>query len=97
MFDIMEATLHEITTVVNERIRPRLQSHGGDISIFGLEDGILRIEMKGACRNCPSAQLTLEETVKMALDGLVADVRVVTIIDKELLDFAKTILNKNKS
>lgn len=93
----MAATLQEITNVVNECIRPRLLSHGGDLSIVSFEDGILRIEMKGACRNCPSAQLTLEETVKTALDGLVDDVRVVTTIDEELLNFAKSILNKNKS
>ncbi len=92
----MRATLEEILGVVDENIRPRLQSHGGDISIIGYENGILHVEMKGMCRNCPSAMITLEDTVKAALDGLVDDVRVVATIDKELLNFAKSILNKEK-
>jgi len=92
----MEATLNEITRVVDEQIRPRLQAHGGDLSIISFEEGILRIKLHGACSTCPSAQLTLEETVKAALDGLVEDVFVVTTINDDLLNYAKTILNTHK-
>ena len=92
----MEATLNEITKVVDEQIRPRLQAHGGDLSIISFEEGILRIKLHGACSTCPSAQLTMEETVKAALDGLVEDVFVVTSINDDLLNYAKTILNTHK-
>ena len=92
----MKATLTEITSVVDEKIRPRLQEHGGDLSIIDYEDGILRIELRGMCKNCPSAMMTLEDTVKAALDGLVEDVRVVANIDDDLLNYAKTILNTHK-
>ena len=92
----MEATLNEITRVVDEQIRPRLQAHGGDLSIISFEEGILRIKLHGACSTCPSAQLTMEETVKAALDGLVKDVFVVTTINDDLLNYAKTILNTHK-
>lgn len=92
----MEATLNEITRVVDEQIRPRLQAHGGDLSIISFEEGILRIKLHDACSGCPSAQLTMEETVKAALDGLVEDVFVVTTINDDLLNYAKTILNTHK-
>lgn len=92
----MMATLNEITRVVDETIRPRLQAHGGDLSIISFEEGILRIKLHGACSTCPSAQLTMEETVKAALDGLVEDVFVVTTINDDLLNYAKTILNTHK-
>ena len=92
----MEATLNEITRVVDEQIRPRLQAHGGDLSIISFEEGILRIKLHGACSTCPSAQLTMEETVKAALEGLVEDVFVVTTINDDLLNYAKTILNTHK-
>lgn len=92
----MEATLNEITRVVDEQIRPRLQAHGGDLSIISFEEGFLRIKLHGACSTCPSAQLTMEETVKAALDGLVEDVFVVTTINDDLLNYAKTILNTHK-
>lgn len=92
----MSATLEEILCVVDEKIRPRLQSHGGDISVIDYKNGILHVEMQGMCKNCPSAMITLEDTVKAALDGLVDDVRVIATIDEELLNFAKSILNKEK-
>lgn len=92
----MKATLTEITSVVDEKIRPRLREHGGDISIIDYKDKILRLEMKGMCRNCPSAMMTIEDTVKAALDGLVEDVYVVSNIDDALLNYAKNILNTHK-
>lgn len=93
----MSATLKEILSVVDEKIRPKLHAHGGDISIIDYDNGFLRVEMKGMCKNCPSAMITLEDTVKAALDGLVEDVCVVATVDEELLDFAKSILKKKRN
>lgn len=51
-----------------DNIRPYLQKDGGDISIVGLDDTILQVEMKGTCISCPMSAMTLkagvEETIK---------------------------------
>lgn len=43
-----------------EDIRPRLQMDGGDIEFIGLEDGVVKVRLQGACHGCPSASYTLK-------------------------------------
>ncbi|MYB25669.1 MAG: NifU family protein, partial [Acidimicrobiia bacterium] len=41
-------------------VRPALQSDGGDLTLLGVrEDGVVEIEMIGACRTCPLSMVTL--------------------------------------
>ena len=35
--------------VLEEQIRPGVQSDGGDIELVDVVDGVVRIRMKGAC------------------------------------------------
>ncbi len=88
--------LKQIELVVENKIRPYLQKHEGDIVIRGYDNNCLTIGLIGACKNCPSAQITMEEIVKSALNGLVDEVKVVNTIDEDLLNLAKSILNKSK-
>jgi len=46
---------------VIERIRPAVQSDGGDLELVGvLEGGIAQIRLHGACVGCPSSSMTLQ-------------------------------------
>lgn len=46
---------------VLERIRPTIQSDGGDVEFVDLSgDGVVRIRLHGACVGCPSASMTLQ-------------------------------------
>ena len=47
--------LARIMDVIDERIRPYLQSDGGDLTIVGLEGNQLKVHYQGACGSCPSA------------------------------------------
>ncbi len=47
--------LQKIEKILNETIRPGLQSDGGDLDIISLEDNVLTIRYQGACGTCPSA------------------------------------------
>ena len=43
-----------------EDIRPALQADGGDIDLVDVtEDGVVKVQLQGACRGCPMSQLTL--------------------------------------
>lgn len=88
--------LKQIEFVVENKIRPYLQKHEGDIIIRSYDNNCLTIGLTGACKNCPSAQITMEEIVKSALKDLVEEVRVVNTVDEDLLNLAKSILNKSK-
>lgn len=67
-----------IRRVVDERVRPALHADGGDLELLGVEDGIVRVHLVGACRSCPAAMLTLkgavEKTLREAFPGEVDEV-----------------------
>ena len=45
-----------------------MESHGGDVELLGLEDGVARIRLAGSCDGCPASASTLELAIKQALD-----------------------------
>ncbi len=55
MSDLTE--LQKIEAIIDEHIRPALQSHGGDLQVIDYEEEskILRIKYQGACGGCPGA------------------------------------------
>jgi Fe-S cluster biogenesis protein NfuA len=51
-----------------EKIRPFLQRDGGDIQLIDVtEDGIVKVQLTGACHGCPMSQMTLKQGVERAL------------------------------
>ena len=50
-----------------------MESHGGDVELLGLEDGIARIRLEGSCDGCPASASTLELAIKQALDEAAPD------------------------
>ena len=68
-------TINNIEKVLDERVRPSLAQHGGDIQIEKLEDNMLHVRMHGQCSGCPSAELTLEELVSTELKEAVPELK----------------------
>jgi len=51
-----------------DKIRPFLQRDGGDIQLIDVtEDGIVKVQLTGACHGCPMSQMTLKQGVERAL------------------------------
>ena len=49
-------------------VRPALQSDGGDLTLLGVSDeGVVEIEMIGACRTCPLSMVTLTAGIEAVL------------------------------
>ena len=51
----MQTMLERIEQVLDEKVRPALRTHDGDIKVVRVEDGVLYFRMLGQCSNCPSA------------------------------------------
>lgn len=87
--------LEQIVQILNERIRPQLALHGGDIQSLSCEDGVYRFRLLGQCANCPSAYLTTESLIReellQAVPGL-KDVVLVQQVSDRLLEEARAIL-----
>lgn len=86
--------------IIERHIRPLLQDHGGDIAIREISGKDVRVALLGACKGCPAAQITIEQTVQRILSeqmgNEIGNVILVNETAPELLDFARQILNRNK-
>jgi len=60
-----------------DSIRPALQADGGDVALVDIdeENGIVRVELQGACAGCPSAQITLVMGVERAIKEAVPEIK----------------------
>ncbi|WP_426350746.1 NifU family protein [Alloiococcus sp. CFN-8] len=88
----------KLEKIIEKEIRPIFNSHGGDIHIIDIKEGVLRIKMTGKCSGCPSAALETEEIIRKQLVGRVSEIKDVILVNdvnEELLKFAYKILNKD--
>lgn len=68
----------EITTqikeLLDERVRPMVAMDGGDIVFERFEDGIVYLQMQGACAGCPSSTMTLKSGIEGMLKHYIPEV-----------------------
>lgn len=50
-----------------EEARPYLASHGGDVELVGIEEGVAHLRLRGSCSGCPSSAQTLTQAVEQAI------------------------------
>jgi Fe-S cluster biogenesis protein NfuA/nitrite reductase/ring-hydroxylating ferredoxin subunit len=56
-----------------DSVRPYMESHGGDVELLGIEDGVARMRLVGHCDGCPASESTLELAIKKALEETAPD------------------------
>lgn len=71
--------LHPVA--VEERVRdalagvlPYLESHGGNVQLLGVEEGIVHLRLEGSCSGCPSSSMTLKLAIEDAIFKAAPDV-----------------------
>ena len=55
-------------------MRPAVANDGGDITFRGFKDGVVYLDMKGACSGCPSSTATLRHGIQNLLRHYLPDV-----------------------
>ncbi len=58
-----------------EEIRPMLQRDGGDVELVSVEEGVVRVRLKGACGSCPMATMTLKRGIEERLKERIPQVK----------------------
>lgn len=58
-----------------EKIRPILQRDGGDVELVGVEDGVVKVKMRGACGTCPGALMTIKMVIERTLKEDIPEVK----------------------
>jgi Fe-S cluster biogenesis protein NfuA/nitrite reductase/ring-hydroxylating ferredoxin subunit len=56
-----------------EEVRPYLLSHGGNVELLGVEEGVARLRMQGSCSGCPSSTVTLKLAIEEAIQKTAPD------------------------
>lgn len=66
---------HKIVEVLEEYIRPAVEQDGGMITFKSFRNGIVTVQMRGACSGCPSSTLTLKAGIETLLKRMVPEVK----------------------
>ena len=68
-----EGSEKEISDLLDEYIRPAVESDGGSITLHSFKDGIVSVTLSGACNGCPSSTVTLKQGIEGLLKQKMGD------------------------
>jgi Fe-S cluster biogenesis protein NfuA/nitrite reductase/ring-hydroxylating ferredoxin subunit len=71
--DLHPVPLEDRVQAALDSVRPYMESHGGNVELLGLENGIARIHLRGSCSDCSASSVTLELAIKQALEDAAPD------------------------
>ena len=69
-----EDIVAQILDLIETRIRPSVARDGGDVSYQGFREGVVYLQMQGACSGCPSASATLKNGIETLIKYYVPEV-----------------------
>jgi Fe-S cluster biogenesis protein NfuA len=69
----------KVQEVLN-KVRPSLQADGGDVEFVGIDDGVVKVKLTGACAGCPMSQMTLKMGIEKLLKKEIPEVKEVVSV-----------------
>jgi Fe-S cluster biogenesis protein NfuA/nitrite reductase/ring-hydroxylating ferredoxin subunit len=57
-----------------DRVRPYLGSHGGDVKLLGVQEGVVHLRLEGSCHGCPSSTVTMKLAIEKAIEEAAPEV-----------------------
>ena len=76
-----DEVIKQIKQLLDTRVRPAVAMDGGDIVFQDFDDGIVTLQMRGACQGCPSSTATLKMGIENMLRHYIPEVREVRAAD----------------
>ena len=70
----MKETIEDRVQKAIQELRPNLQADGGDIELLGVEKGIVKVKLKGACAGCPMSTMTIQWGVEKFLKKRIPEI-----------------------
>ncbi|MGZ3233603.1 MAG: NifU family protein [Croceibacterium sp.] len=64
----------QIRELIETRVQPAVAGDGGNIEYRGFRDGVVYLQMQGACSGCPSSTATLKHGIEGLLKHYVPEV-----------------------
>lgn len=72
----------KIENILEEYIKPAVESDGGSITLSSFKNGIVTVNLSGACSGCPSSTLTLKQGIESLLKQKLGE-KIKEVIAKE--------------
>ena len=69
-----DEVVSQIKELLETRVRPAVAQDGGDITFHGFDQGVVYLEMRGACAGCPSSTATLKMGIENMLRHYIPEV-----------------------
>jgi Fe-S cluster biogenesis protein NfuA/nitrite reductase/ring-hydroxylating ferredoxin subunit len=66
--DLYPVPLDERVREALDTVRPYMESHGGNVELLGIDDGVATLALRGSCNGCAASRATLELAIKQALE-----------------------------
>jgi Fe-S cluster biogenesis protein NfuA len=78
---VTNTIFEKVKEVIEKEISPFLAFEGGSIELVGVDDGVVKVRLKGACAGCPMSQYTLVNFVETTLKERVPEVKEVVAVE----------------
>ena len=62
------------------QIRPALQADGGDVELVAVNEGMVKLKLKGACAGCPMSTMTLKNGIERVLKQQIPEIKEVIAV-----------------
>ena len=66
--DLYPVPLEQRVLEALDTVRPYMESHGGNVELLGVDDGVAKLALQGSCDGCAASRSTLELAIQQALD-----------------------------
>lgn len=75
IFDTLDVTSQQIINIIEEYVKPAVQSDGGNImsESFDPIEKRVKVVLQGACSGCPSSTFTLKNGIENMLKDMLKD------------------------
>ncbi|HEV7475713.1 MAG TPA: NifU family protein [Pyrinomonadaceae bacterium] len=74
LYGLHPLPLETRVTQALDKVRPYLDSHGGNVELLDIADGVVRLRLQGSCKTCPSSSMTLKLAIEEAIYAAAPDV-----------------------
>ena len=65
----------QIIELLETRVQPAVAQDGGSITFHSFKEGVVYLNMRGACSGCPSSTITLKQGIESLLQHYIPEVR----------------------
>jgi Fe-S cluster biogenesis protein NfuA/nitrite reductase/ring-hydroxylating ferredoxin subunit len=93
--DLYPVSLEDRVQEALDSVRPYMESHGGNVELVAVEDGVARMRLVGHCDGCPASEATLELAIKKALEEAAPDLTGLEVAGVEKPAFELPVVQSN--